>query len=356
MKYHNFSAGPSILPKEVIQKSAEALVDFKGSGLSIMELSHRGSLLEDVFEEAHSIVKEILGLDDDYEVIYTTGGASTQFFMLAMNILNDNEKAGYVNTGTWATKAIEAAGMYGDIIELASSKGSNFSYIPKGYDIPDDLKYLHLTSNNTIYGTQYHWWPEVEMPIVCDMSSDFMSRPVDYKKFGMIYAGAQKNVGSSGVTLVIIRKDMLDRVNREIPVMLNYKTFIENKSMYNTPPVFSMFVSLLTMKWIKGFGGLDKMEAHNISKSNILYNEIDRNSLFEGTVAVEDRSLMNVCFVMKDKELEKEFMKHAVSNGCLDMQGHRSVGGFRASIYNAMPVESIQFLTDLMKDFENKYA
>jgi phosphoserine aminotransferase len=356
MKYHNFSAGPAILPREVIEKSAEALLNFKNSGLSIMELSHRGSLLEDVFVDARNIVRELVGLDDSYEVIFTTGGASTQFFMLALNLLNNDETAGYVNTGTWATKAIEAAHMYGNIAELASSKNSNFSFIPKEYSIPSDLKYLHLTSNNTIYGTQLHGLPDTNVPIVCDMSSDFLSKPIDINRYGMIYAGAQKNVGSSGVTIVIIKKDMLDRVNREIPVMLDYKTFIENDSLYNTPPVFPIYVSLLTMQWIKNFGGLKAMETHNIKKGAILYDEIDRNSLFEGTVAVEDRSLMNICFVMKDKELEKEFMKYATDNGCMDMKGHRSVGGFRASTYNAMPLESIQFLADLMKNFENQYA
>jgi phosphoserine aminotransferase len=286
-----------------------------------------------------------------------TGGASSQFFMAPMNFLNEDESAGYTDTGTWANKAIKAAKQFGKINVLASSESTTYDHIPKGWTLPTDAKYLHLTSNNTIYGTQLHEFPEVNVPIVCDMSSDFLSRPFDVEKFGFIYAGAQKNMGPAGVTVGIIRKDMLDiKVNRAVPEMLNYKTFVKNASMYNTPPVFPIYVSLLTMRWVKEMGGLAAMKAHNEAKAAILYNEIDRNPLFVGNVATEDRSNMNVCFVMKDRELEPIFGKLAKENGMSGIEGHRSVGGFRASIYNAMPVESIQLLADLMRDFAQTHG
>ena len=357
MKVHNFSAGPAILPASVIRESAQAVANFNNTGLSILELSHRGPELTAVFKETTALTREILNLPDDYEVLFLTGGASTQFFMAAMNLLNDDETAGYVDTGTWASKAIEAARQFGTIQVLASSKSTTYDHIPTGYDIPKSLKYLHLTSNNTIYGTQIHEYPETgNIPILCDMSSDFMSRPVDVKRFGMIYAGAQKNLGPAGVTMVIIRKDLLGKVERKIPVMLDYRTFIKEKSLYNTPPVFPIYVTMLTMRWIKEMGGLTAMAKHNEMKANILYKEIDSNPLFKGNVAVKDRSFMNVCFTMHDRSLEPKFAAFAKQHGCNGLEGHRSVGGFRASIYNAMPPSSIQFLVDLMREFAQKHA
>jgi len=271
-----------------------------------------------------------------------------------MNLLNEGDSASYVDTGTWASKAIEAAAQFGKIDVLASSKASTYSYIPKDYVVPQTSKYLHLTSNNTIYGTQYReWWPENgEVPVVCDMSSDFMSRPIDVSRFGIIYAGAQKNLGPAGVTIVIVKKSLLGKVTRQIPAMLDYRTFIKEKSMYNTPPVFPVYVCMLTLRWLKEMGGLSEMASYNEKKAAILYDEIDRNSLFVGNVAKEDRSLMNVCFVMKDRSLEAEFGKIAKEHGISGIEGHRSVGGFRASIYNAMPIKSVKLLADLMKEFE----
>jgi phosphoserine aminotransferase len=355
MKIHNFSAGPAILPASVIRESAQAVANFNNSGLSILELSHRGPELTAVFNEATALTRELLQLPSDYEVLFMTGGASTQFFIAAMNLLDKDETAGYLDTGTWASKAIEAARPFGHVQVLASSKSTTYDHIPTGYYIPKSLKYLHLTSNNTIYGTQIHEYPDAgQVPVLCDMSSDFMSRPVDVKRFGMIYAGAQKNLGPAGVTMVIIRKDLLGKVDRKIPVMLDYRTFIKEKSLYNTPPVFPIYVSMLTMRWIKEMGGLTAMAKHNEMKANILYKEIDANPLFKGNVAVQDRSLMNVCFTMHDRSLEPKFAAFAKENGCNGLEGHRSVGGFRASIYNAMPPSSIQFLVDLMREFRKK--
>jgi phosphoserine aminotransferase len=351
MKIHNFSAGPAILPTSVIEQAAAGVLNLNGTGLSVLEMSHRSKDIVAVADEATALVKELIGLTDDYEVVWLTGGASTQFFMAPMNILNADETAAHVDTGTWASKAIEAAREYGNVAVLASSKSTTYDHIPKNWVLPDNAKYLHLTSNNTIYGTQYHEFPTVDKPLTCDMSSDFLSRPIDFKKFGLIYAGAQKNIGSAGTTCVIIRKDMLNATTRRVPAMFNYNTFVKEKSMYNTPPVFAIYVAMLTMRWIKEMGGLAAMHQHNLEKAAILYNEIDRNPMFKGNVAHEDRSLMNVCFTMNDREMEPVFGKLAKENGMSGIEGHRSVGGFRASIYNAMPKESIQALADLMRDF-----
>lgn len=350
-KKHNFSAGPAILPPVVIKEAALAIRDFNNSGLSILELSHRGPLLTAMFEEAEALLRELTGANEDYEVLYLTGGASTQFFMAPMNLLNDNETAAYVNTGVWADKAIKEAKAFGNIVEAGSSKDQNYNFIPKKLKIPADAKYLHITSNNTIYGTQYHRWPKVEIPMVCDMSSDFLSRPFDINQFGLIYAGAQKNVGPAGTTIVIVRKDMLGKVNRKLPTMLDYMTHVKEHSLFNTPPVFAIYGCLLTMRWIKSKGGLTGMERHNKKKARILYNEIDSNPLFKGNVKKEDRSLMNVCFVMENPALEPRFMQYAKENGVMDINGHRTTGGFRASIYNAMPISSVKFLTELMQEF-----
>lgn len=356
MKKHNFNPGPAILPYVVLEEASQAILDFNGSGLSILEISHRGAEFTSIIEEAISLTKELLGLSDEYHVLFTTGGASTQFFMLAQNLLNTNETAAYADTGTWANKAIKEAKGYATIKVINSSKDKNYSYIPKDFGgIPVEAKFLHLTSNNTIFGTQIHQWPEVALPIVCDMSSDIFSRPILVEKFGLIYAGAQKNLGPSGVTMVILRKDMVRTdLTHHMPPMLDYKTYIAENSLYNTPPVFSIYVSMLSLRWIKKLGGLQAMEKINHAKGMLLYNEIDRNPYFKGTVAIEDRSWMNVCFVCDNEELENEFAGDAKKAGCIHLKGHRSVGGFRASIYNAMPIESVQVLVDTMKEFARR--
>ena len=354
MKIHNFSAGPAILPASVIEQAAAGVLNLNGTGLSVLEMSHRSKDIGAIADEATALVKELIGLTDDYEVVWMSGGASTQFFLAPMNILNADETAAHVDTGTWASKAIEAAREFGNVEVLASSKSTTYDHIPKNWTMPDHAKYLHLTSNNTIYGTQYQSFPTIDKPMTCDMSSDFLSRPIDFQKFGLIYAGAQKNIGPAGVTCVIIRKDMLSATTRKMPIVFNYNTFVKEKSMYNTPPVFAIYVAMLTMRWIKQMGGLAAMHQHNSEKAAILYDEIDRNPLFKGNVAKEDRSLMNVCFTMNDREMEPIFGKLAKENGMSGIEGHRSVGGFRASIYNAMPKESIQALADLMRDFAQK--
>ena len=353
MKKHNFSAGPAILPAPVLKEAAKGVANYQGIELSLLELSHRGPEFMAIIEEATALVQELMGLPAGYKVLWLTGGASTQFFMAPMNLLNEGETATYVDTGTWANKAIKEAKGFGNVQVLASSKEQNYNFIPKGYKIPKDAKYLHLTSNNTIFGTQLHRFPKSPVPIVCDMSSDFLSRPVDVSPFGLIYAGAQKNLGPAGVTVVIVREDLLGKVNRYLPAMLDYRTFIKEDSMYNTPPVFPIYVSMLTLRWLKKLGGTKVMQRRNKTKAALLYQEIDNNPLFQGTAAKEDRSLMNACFVMSAgyEALEKEFLKETEANGLIGLKGHRSVGGFRASIYNAMPKQSVQVLADLMRDF-----
>ncbi len=351
IKKHNFFAGPAILPDTVLEQATAATKEFAGMGLSILEISHRSAQFTAVMEEAFQSTRELLGLSDDYEVLFLTGGASSQFFMAAMNLLPQGKKAGYVNTGTWSTKAIKEAKLFGDIQEIASSQDQNFGYIPKGYAIDQDLSYLHLTSNNTIFGTQMHEWPETDVPYICDMSSDIFSRPLDLSKFGMIYAGAQKNLGPAGTTLAIIRKDMLGKVQRAIPTMLDYTTHIKKSSSFNTPPVFPIYVCMLTMRWLKANGGLSAMEARNKEKAALLYKEIDENPLFKGIANQEDRSLMNVTFVLNNADLNDAFLEACGNENCVGIKGHRSVGGFRASIYNAMPIESVQVLVDVMKQF-----
>lgn len=354
MKKHNFSPGPAILPATVMQEAAQAIVDFNGMGLSLLEISHRSAAFTAVMDEAAASVKELLELDDDYAVLFLSGGASSQFFMTAMNLLNENETACYADTGTWSSKAIKEAKLFGKIEVIASSKDKNYSYIPRGWEVPAHAKYLHITSNNTIFGTQYHWWPKSSAPIVADMSSDIFSRPLDGKQFGLIYAGAQKNLGPSGVTLVVVKKDLLGKVERALPSMLDYRTHIGESSLYNTPPVFPIYVSMLTMRWIKANGGLKGMEVRNQQKAQLLYDEIDANPFFEGATVKEDRSLMNVTFLAKTPEVEAAFMAAAKEAGCVEFKGHRSVGGFRASIYNAMPLESVQVLVDVMRDVAQK--
>jgi phosphoserine aminotransferase len=353
MKKHNFSAGPAILPAVVLKEAGKAAVNYEGMGLSLLELSHRGPEFTAIIEEANALMREIIGLPENYHVLWLTGGASTQFYMAPMNLLGEGETAAYVDTGVWANRAIKEARHFGNVQVLASSADQNYAFIPKTYKIPKTAKYLHLTSNNTIYGTQLRKFPKSPVPLVCDMSSDFLSRPFNPEPFGLIYAGAQKNLGPAGTTVVIVREDMLGKVQRTLPTMLDYRTFVKENSLYNTPPVFPIYVSLLTLRWIKKAGGLKAMQRRNKSKALLLYDEIDRNPLFRGTVATEDRSYMNICFVMSEKyaALEKEFLQLCEANGMVGLKGHRSVGGFRASTYNALPQKSVQALVELMRDF-----
>jgi phosphoserine aminotransferase len=352
MKKHNFSAGPAILPASVLKESAAAVTDFADMGLSILEISHRSKQFVAVLEEAEALVRELLDVSDDYGVLFLTGGASTEFFLTAMNLLGEDETAGYIDTGAWSAMAIQEAKKFGNVKVLASSKEANYNYIPQGVEVPNGLKYLHLTSNNTIFGTQFHYWPETDAPYVADMSSEMFSRRLPLEKFGLIYAGAQKNMGPAGVTLVIVRKDLLGKVKRDIPTMLDYRTHIEKGSSYNTPPVYPIYVSMLTLRWVKEQGGLEAMEQRNAVKAQLLYDEIDRNPKFQATVEhVASRSLMNVCFLPTNPDDLKPFVAAAAAVGCVGIEGHRSVGGFRASIYNSMPLESVQVLVDVMKAF-----
>jgi len=356
MKKHNFYAGPSILPQYTIDKSIEGIKDFAGSGLSVLEISHRSKEFIACMNNAITLVKELLEVPSGYQVIFLGGGASMQFAMVPMNLMN--KKSAYLVTGEWAAKAFKEAKIYGEAVEVASSKDKNFCYIPKQYTVPDDADYFHITTNNTIYGTELKKDPDVKIPLVADMSSDIFSRPVDVSKYSLIYAGAQKNLAPAGVAVVIIREDILGKLSRPIPTMLDYRTHIKAESMFNTPPVFTVFAAEQTLKWIKELGGLKAMQKRNIEKAQLLYDEIDRNKLFVPTVNdPEDRSLMNICFVMAEgyKELEQPFLDFAKSKGMIGIAGHRSVGGFRASTYNALPQESVQALVDTMKEFEKSH-
>ena len=352
MKKHNFFAGPSILSEYTIKNTAEAILNFGGTGLSLMEVSHRGKEFIAVCDEARNLVKELLDVPDSHEVIFLGGGASLQFCMVPYNLLN--KKASYLDSGTWASKAIKEAKFFGEVEVVASSKDRNYCYIPKNYTVSPDSDYFHITTNNTIFGTQMHVIPEVSVPLAADMSSDIFSRPVDVSKYDVIYAGAQKNLAPSGVVVVIIRKDALGKVERPIPSMLNYKIHVDNESMYNTPPVVPIYAALQTLKWYKELGGIPAMQKKNEEKAAILYDEIDRNKLFTGTADAEDRSLMNICFVMSEeyKELESDFNSFASKAGMVGIKGHRSVGGFRASTYNALPIESVKALVETMQAFE----
>jgi phosphoserine aminotransferase len=353
MKIHNFYAGPSILPDYTIENTAAAVKEFAGTGLSILEISHRSKQFVAVMDEAVALFKELLNIPEGYSVIFVGGGASTQFAMVPFNIFK--RRAAYLNTGTWATKAIKEAKAFGEVDIVASSEDKNFNYIPKGYAIPTDADYFHITTNNTIYGTEIHEDIDSPVPLVADMSSDIFSRPIDVSKYAIIYGGAQKNLAPSGVTFVIVKNDILGKVDRHIPTMLNYQTHIDKESMFNTPPCLPVFSALQTLQWLKNNGGIAAMEKKNIEKAKLLYDEIDRNKLFVGTVAKEDRSLMNICFVMNEeyKELEGEFFDFASAKGMVGIKGHRSVGGFRASTYNALPKASVEALVAAMKEFEN---
>ncbi len=353
-KVHNFSAGPGILPQEVLQQSAEACINFDNLNLSLLEISHRSKNFEKVMDEARAMVKELFEVGEEYEVLYLGGGASLQFAMVPYNLLRENGTAAYVNTGVWATKAIKEAKIIGNTKVIASSEDKKFTYIPK-FEVPTDADYLHLTSNNTIYGTQIKNFPtNPAIPMVCDMSSDIFSRKVNAKDFTLIYAGAQKNMGAAGSTMVMVKKDALGKTGRKMLSMLDYQAQIKGGSMYNTPPVFPVYVTLLTLKWLKKNGGIAWIEKVNQQKADAIYNEIDRNNLFYGTVEKADRSNMNVCFLMKDAALEPEFDKYWKEAGISGIRGHRDVGGYRASLYNALPLESVQVLVDVMKEFERK--
>ncbi|MBX7202132.1 MAG: 3-phosphoserine/phosphohydroxythreonine transaminase [Bacteroidia bacterium] len=354
MKKHNFSAGPGILPAEVLQKAAEACINFNQYGLSLLEISHRGKNVIEVFDRAEALVKKLLGLGDDYRVIFLQGGASSQFAMVPANFLNT--KAAYLNTGVWANRAVKEARFYGETEVVASSEAENFNFIPKNYQIPANADYFHITSNNTIYGTQMHSFPESPVPLICDMSSDIFSHRFDATKFDMIYAGVQKNMGPAGATMVVLKKEMLDRITRKLPTMQNYRTHVDADSMYNTPPVFAVYVSMLTLEWLERNGGIEWAEKRNAAKAECFYNELDRNSMFRGTVAKEDRSWMNANFVLNNPEKESTFSDMLKEAGIIGLAGHRSVGGFRASMYNAMELDSVKVLTDVMKSFEQKHA
>lgn len=356
MKKHNFNAGPSILPREVIEQTAQAVLDLNGSGLSLMEISHRSKDFQAVMDEAVALFKEILNIPEGYSVLFLGGGASMEFCMLPYNLLQ--KKAAYLNTGTWSKKAIKEAKLFGEVVEVASSADQGYNFIPKAYTIPTDADYFHITTNNTIFGTELRKDIDSPIPLIADMSSDIFSRPVDVSKYGCIYGGAQKNLAPAGVTFVIIKDELLGKMDRQIPTMLNYQTHIDKGSMFNTPPVLPIYSALMTLRWVKAHGGVEGMNKRAQERADLLYGEIDGNKLFCGTAQKEDRSVMNICFVMNEayKDLEADFLAYATERGMVGIKGHRSVGGFRASCYNAMPLESVEALVDCMKEFEKLHA
>jgi phosphoserine aminotransferase len=353
MKKHNFSAGPCILPQEVLLKASEAVMDFNGSGLSLIEISHRSKDFVEVMEKARTLALELLGLEGKgYKALFLHGGASLEFLMVAYNLLE--KKAGYLNTGTWSDKAIKEAKLFGEVIEVGSSKDENFNFIPKGYSVPTGLDYLHLTSNNTIYGTQFKKFPSTNAPLVCDMSSDIFSRVLDFSQFDLIYAGAQKNMGPAGTTLVVVKEEILGKVTRKIPSMLDYRVHISKDSMFNTPAVFPVFTSMLTLEWLKNLGGIEAIEKINETKARLLYSEIDLNPVFDGYANKDDRSLMNATFSLTEDKLKDTFESLLKEAGINGLNGHRSVGGYRASMYNALSLESVGVLVDVMSEMERK--
>ncbi len=353
MKKHNFSAGPCILPQEVLLKASEAVMDFNGSGLSLIEISHRSKDFVEVMEKARTLALELLGLEGKgYKALFLHGGASLEFLMVAYNLLE--KKAGYLNTGTWSDKAIKEAKLFGEVIEVGSSKDENFNFIPKGYSVPTGLDYLHLTSNNTIYGTQFKKFPSTDAPLVCDMSSDIFSRVLDFSQFDLIYAGAQKNMGPAGTTLVVVKEEILGKVTRKIPSMLDYRVHISKDSMFNTPAVFPVFTSMLTLEWLKNLGGIEAIEKINETKARLLYSEIDLNPVFDGYANKDDRSLMNATFSLTEDKLKDTFESLLKEAGINGLNGHRSIGGYRASMYNALSLESVGVLVDVMSEMERK--
>jgi len=355
-KKHNFNAGPSILPQEVMENAARAVVDFNNTGLSILEIGHRTPLFQAVMDEAMALVKELMKLGADQEVMFLHGGASTQFFQVPMNLLDEKATGAYLDCGIWGTKAIKEARIFGNVDVVASSKDRNYTYIPRGFNIPEDSAFFHYTSNNTIEGTEVHEIPQTNVPLVCDMSSDILSHEMDFTRFGLIYAGAQKNIGAAGVNLVIVNKNLLGKVSRKLPTMMDYRLHIENGSMVNTPPVFAVYVCLLTLRWLKEQGGVGAIEKVNEKKASLLYQTLDELPIFTPTVDKADRSKMNVVFVMQDPALEKEFLETCKKENLVGVKGHRSVGGFRVSLYNALPLSSVQVLTEVMKQFALQHA
>lgn len=351
---HNFNAGPSILPKKVFEEASKSILNFNDSGLSILEIGHRTPLFESVMEEARSLVRELMSLDDEHEVLFLHGGATVQFMQIPMNLLDENETAAIADTGVWSTKAIKEARLFGNVDVVCSSKESNYNFIPKDFKVSDDSKYFHITSNNTIYGTQWQQFPKANVPLIADMSSDIFSREIDFNSFALIYAGAQKNMGAAGTNLVVVNKNILGKVTRAIPAIMDYRNHIKAESMLNTPPVFAIYVSMLTLRWLKEKGGVAAMEKINNEKAALLYDAIEKSSIFVPTAAKEDRSKMNVCFVMPDKEVEKKFLDFAQKNNIYGIKGHRSVGGFRASLYNALPLSSVEYLVNKMEEFERE--
>ena len=349
---YNFNAGPSIVPAEVLKEASKAIINFNNSGLSILEIGHRTSLFQEVMDEARALVKELMNLDDDHEVLFLHGGATIQFMQIPMNLLDNGEKAAIADTGVWSTKAIKEASLFGNVDVVCSSKDKNYSYIPKDFIVDPDSKYLHITTNNTIFGTQWKQMPEAGVPLIADMSSDILSRQLDFNSFDLIYAGAQKNMGIAGTNLVVINKNILGKIKRPIPAIMDYSNHIEQQSMLNTPPVFAVYVSMLTLRWLKEKGGVAAMEKLNQEKAALLYQVIDESSIYKGTVAKEDRSNMNICFVMENEALEKKFMEHTKELSVYGIKGHRLSGGFRISVYNALPYSSVEYIADIMRKFE----
>ena len=353
---HNFNAGPSILPQQVFQQASQAVLNYNNSGLSILEIGHRTSTFQAVMDEARVLVKELMELDDNHEVLFLHGGASTQFMQVPINLLDDKKNAAYADTGVWGQKAIKEAKLYGNVEVVCTGKESNYTIIPKDFAVPNDAVYFHITTNNTIYGSQWQKIPKVSIPLVGDMSSDIFSRVIDFNAFDLIYAGAQKNMGPAGVNLVVVNKNILGKIKRPIPTIMDYRNHIKDGSMMNTPPVFAVYVCMLTLRWLKEQGGVAAIEKLNNEKAALLYDEIDSNPLFTGTVAKEDRSKMNVCFVMSDTALEEKFLAFVKEKNIIGIKGHRLVGGFRASLYNALPISSVQVLVDAMKSFAQEQA
>jgi len=355
-KIHNFNAGPSILPQEVFQEAAAAILNFNNSGLSILEFGHRTPEFTAVMEEARNLVKELMSLDENHDVLFLHGGASTQFMQVPMNLLDSKDVAAYTDTGVWSSKAIKEAKLFGKVEMVCSSKDKNYTYIPKNFAVPNDAKYMHITTNNTIYGTQWQQIPHTSNSLVADMSSDIFSRELDFNAFDLIYAGAQKNMGPAGVNLIVVNRNILGKIKRPIPTIMDYRNHINEGSMLNTPPVFAVYVCLLTLRWLKALGGVKVIEQKNIEKAALLYQEIDNNPLFTGTAVTEDRSKMNVCFVMNNPDLENDFLNFSKSREIVGIKGHRLVGGFRASLYNALPLSSVEVLVKAMQDFAKIYA
>jgi len=351
---HNFGAGPCILPQEVFKQASEAVINFNDTGLSILEISHRSKEFEAVVAEAESLIRELLSVPQNYSILFLQGGARQQFAMVPMNLLKEGNKTAYLDTGSWASQAIKEARNFGPVEVVASGKENNYTHIPKEYSIPTDAEYFHYTSNNTIFGTELFEEPSSPIPIVCDMSSDILSRKIDVSKYGLIYAGAQKNIGPAGLTIVIVNNDLLGKTGKTIPSIFDYQSHANAKSMFNTPPVFSIYVAMLNLRWLRLKGGIEEIERENIAKARLLYDEIDRNSLFRGPAATEDRSRMNVAFVMENARLESDFLALTQKRDLVALKGHRSVGGFRASLYNALPISSVHLLVDVMQEFEEK--